>query len=63
MNGEVGVKFVAAKTCLAPLKELTIPRLELQAAVLASRLAKTILDEIRLKIVRVIFSDSRVVIA
>ena len=64
MDGTVGVRFVAAKTRVAPLKELTIPRLELQAAVLASRLAKTILDETRLKVERVIFfSDSRVVIA
>ena len=63
-NGAFGVRFVAAKSRVAPLKELTIPRLELQSAVLASRLAKTILEETRLKIVRTIFfSDSRVVIA
>ena len=41
MDGEVGVRFVAKKTRVAPLKELTIPRLELQATVLASHLAKT----------------------
>ena len=41
-SGEVNVKFVAAKSRVAPLKELTIPRLELQAAVLASRLCATI---------------------
>ena len=64
MDGTVGVRFVVAKACVAPLKELTIPRLELQAAVLASRLAKTILDENHLKLERVIFSsDSRIVIA
>ena len=44
-DGKFGVRFVAAKSRVAPLKELTIPRLELQAAVLASRLAKSILEE------------------
>ncbi|XP_028403398.1 uncharacterized protein LOC114526095 [Dendronephthya gigantea] len=48
--GEVNVKFIAAKSRVAPLKELTIPRLELQAAVLASRLCKTIEQEIRIEL-------------
>ena len=43
------VTFVAAKSRVAPLKQLTIPHVELQAAVLASRLAKSILDEIRIQ--------------
>ena len=47
-TGAVNVRFVAAKSRVAPLKELTIPRLELQAAVLASRLCKTIENEVRL---------------
>ena len=42
-------KFIAAKSRVAPLKQLTIPRLELQAAVLASRLAKSIQEESRVQ--------------
>lgn len=59
LDGKFGIRFVAAKTRVAPFKELTVPRLELQAAVLASRLAKTILDETRLEIARIIFFSDR----
>ncbi|XP_033115739.1 uncharacterized protein LOC117115955 [Anneissia japonica] len=55
-------RFVAARSRVAPLKKLTIPRLELQAAVLAVRLHETIMYEIRLKIQRTIFfTDSTIV--
>lgn len=39
------VSFIAAKTKVAPLRPLSIPRLELQAAVMAARLAATIRRE------------------
>ena len=49
---------------MAPLKQLTIPRLELQAAVLASRLAKTIQEESRIKFKDfMFFTDSTIVLA
>ena len=40
------MSFVIGKTRLAQIKTLTIPRLELQAAVVAARLKTKILEEI-----------------
>jgi hypothetical protein len=63
-DGQFAVRFVAAKSRVAPLKQLTIPRLELQGAVLATRLSNTILEETRLKFERTIFFiDSQIVLA
>ena len=59
-----GVRFIAATSRVAPLKELTIPRLELQGAVLACLLGQTILEESRLKFEGVRYlSDSKVALA
>ena len=56
--------LVAAKSQVAPLKQLTLPRLELQAAVLASRLAKTIREESRIHFKSVhFFTDSTITLA
>ena len=58
------VRFLAAKSRVVPLKELSISRLELQAAVLAERLYKSIRSESRIKFEKVIFfTDSQIVIA
>ncbi|PIK44782.1 hypothetical protein BSL78_18362 [Apostichopus japonicus] len=58
-DGNHGVRFISAKSRVAPLKYLSIPRLELQAAVVASRLYATIKEEMSVQFERVIFlSDS-----
>ena len=57
------VRLVAAKARVAPLRQTTIPRLELMASLVASRLAKTICDEFKIKPASVTFwSDSRIVL-
>jgi hypothetical protein len=48
--GTASVSLVMAKSCVAPLKAVTIPRLELQAAVEAVRLAVFIRTEMKLHI-------------
>ena len=63
-NNKYEVKLIAAKSRVAPLKQLAIPRLELQATVLASRLVKTIQEELRIKFSDVMFfMDNTIVLA
>ena len=57
------LSLVMSKTRVAPVKPMTVPRLELQAALLAARMAKTINDEIDISIVeRTFWSDSTTVL-
>ena len=57
------VSFVAAKTRVAPLKELTIPRLELMAALVASRLTNFAINAIPVPNSPVfMWSDSQIVL-
>jgi hypothetical protein len=58
------VSLVSAKARVAPLRHTTIPRLELMAAIIASRLAPTIVEESKLKPSSVTFwSDSTIVLS
>ena len=54
-QGETRICFVMGKSCLAPLKAMTIPRLELCRAVLAARLNEVFMQETDLKIDEVFF--------
>ncbi|XP_062714222.1 uncharacterized protein LOC134290992 [Aedes albopictus] len=60
-NGdEVECTLITAKTRVAPLKYLSIPRLELQAAVLGARLAQTISESLSIRATqRYFWTDSR----
>ncbi|XP_055622973.1 uncharacterized protein LOC129766466 [Toxorhynchites rutilus septentrionalis] len=56
--------FLTAKTKVAPLKPLSIPRLELQAAMLGARLMQTICTALTLNISkRILWTDSATVLA
>ncbi|XP_076394270.1 uncharacterized protein LOC143265515, partial [Megachile rotundata] len=58
------VSLIMAKSRVAPLKPLTIPRLELQAALMGTRLATFVEKELDIKISRRVFwSDSTTVIS
>jgi len=57
------VRLISAKARVAPLRSSTIPRLELMAALMAARLAKTIYEEFKEKPQSMeLWSDSKVVL-
>ncbi|XP_017466469.1 PREDICTED: uncharacterized protein LOC108359228 [Rhagoletis zephyria] len=59
-NGEFHCSLVASKTRVAPLKPISVPRLELMAAILGLRLAIFIKGELSISVCRRIFwSDSK----
>ncbi|XP_055640913.1 uncharacterized protein LOC129778195 [Toxorhynchites rutilus septentrionalis] len=59
-NGRIECTLVGAKTRVSPLKYMSIPRLELQAAVIGTRLADSIMENLTIKISeRFFWSDSR----
>ncbi|XP_041673981.1 uncharacterized protein LOC121529941 [Drosophila eugracilis] len=62
-NGNVLVSFVCAKTKCAPMRTMSIPRLELQAAVLGTRVINTVKEEHSVDISEtVLWTDSKTVL-
>ncbi|XP_053686216.1 uncharacterized protein LOC128735749 [Sabethes cyaneus] len=59
-KGSIHCSLVTSKTRVAPLKLTSIPRLELQAAVIGTRLARTIIETLAMKVTkRFYWTDSR----
>lgn len=64
IDGIAHTNLVQAKARVAPLKELTIPRLELQAAVIGSQMCRTIAQELNIEIEKLFFyTDSTIVLS
>ena len=62
-KGDVYCSFIIGKSRLSPLKQLTIPRLELSAAVVATRLDRMVMKEIGIPVDQSIFwTDSTCVL-
>ncbi|GFY57396.1 uncharacterized protein TNIN_158811 [Trichonephila inaurata madagascariensis] len=59
-NKEILTSFVASKNRIAPLKTLTLPRLELMDALLSARLSSNILKALKLDIPCFFWTDSKI---
>ena len=63
-SNKYDTRFIAAKSRVAQLKLMTMPHLELQAAVLATRLYRSIIEKSQLQFEKVVFfSDSNIILS
>ncbi|XP_013409147.1 uncharacterized protein LOC106172792 [Lingula anatina] len=63
INQQVSCNIVMGKSRVAPLKSVTVPRMELTAATLSAKVHKQIMEELQLPIHRVVFwTDSTIVL-
>lgn len=63
-KGDTAVKLVASKSRVAPIKSLTIPRLELCGALLLAQLMKRVLVSLKLDVHKVyLYTDSTIVLS
>ncbi|XP_062535738.1 uncharacterized protein LOC134204943 [Armigeres subalbatus] len=63
-DGAVSVRLLCSKSRIAPLRRLTMPRLELCAAVTLARLVSTVISILKIEIHDVkLWSDSQIVLA
>ena len=63
MYDNITCSLVMGKSRLAPIKQISIPRLELSGAVVACRLYRLLSDELELKLDQVtFFTDSMIVL-
>ena len=61
LTSDNDMSLVMAKNCVAPLKNLILPKLELMAAVVATRIARFIIDALHLQDVHTYFwGDSQI---
>lgn len=64
LQGNISINFVCAKTRVAPVKPISIPRLELQAAWLLAQLIRHVAGILKIKSRNILaFSDSKVVLS
>ena len=63
-SSSFNIRFIAAKPRVAPLELLTVPCLELQGAVLATRLNQSIIEETHIQFMKALFfTDSNIVLS